>query len=186
MRTWPSDAARGGDEASQVPYEERLPVLGVFDCARWSTHSPVPHLLLLSSASMNCIDTSKLCLCSSIPCPRSPLSTLHVTPRGVTRMTRGRGGWLGLTPCGTFTRYSSPALPGALMDQFTRRLIGFGIYAGDVDGVALCCMFNRVISGHKPPSYLSSDHDPLFEYPCSIMRPLRCLQKPVAFAKASR
>ena len=79
-------------------------------------------------------------------------------------MTRGRGGWLGLTPCGTFTRYSSPALLGALMDQFTRRLIGFGIYAGDVDGVALCCMFNRVISGHKPPSYLSSDHDPLFEY----------------------
>ena len=50
------------------------------------------------------------------------------------------------------------------MDQFTRRLIGFGIYAGDVDGVALCCMFKRVISGHKPPSYLSSDHDPLFEY----------------------
>ena len=50
------------------------------------------------------------------------------------------------------------------MDQFTRRLIGFGVHAGDVDGVALCRMFNRVISGQKPPSYLSSDHDPLFEY----------------------
>ncbi|MDA9982551.1 integrase core domain-containing protein [Gammaproteobacteria bacterium] len=51
-----------------------------------------------------------------------------------------------------------------VMDQFTRRLIGFGVQAGDVDGVALCRMFNRVISGKEPPRYLSSDHDPLFEY----------------------
>jgi len=51
-----------------------------------------------------------------------------------------------------------------VMDQFTRRLIGFGVHAGDVDGIALCCMFNRVVSGKKQPSYLSSDHDPLFEY----------------------
>ena len=27
-----------------------------------------------------------------------------------------------------------------VMDQFTRRLIGFGVHAGDVDGVALCCI----------------------------------------------
>ena len=51
-----------------------------------------------------------------------------------------------------------------VMDQFTRRLIGFGVHAGDVDGIALCRMFNRIISGKKPPHYLSSDHDPLFEY----------------------
>ena len=51
-----------------------------------------------------------------------------------------------------------------VMDQFTRRLIGFGVHAGDVDGVALCRMFNRIITGKKPPRYLSSDHDPLFEY----------------------
>jgi putative transposase len=51
-----------------------------------------------------------------------------------------------------------------VMDQFTRRLIGFGVHAGDVGGVALCRMFNRVIAGHVPPSYLSSDNDPLFEY----------------------
>jgi len=51
-----------------------------------------------------------------------------------------------------------------VMDQFTRRIIGFGIHAGDVDGVALCCMFNRAISGKGVPRYLSSDHDPLFEY----------------------
>ena len=79
-------------------------------------------------------------------------------------MTRGRGGWLGLTPCGTFTRYSSPAFPGALMDQFTRRIIGFGVHAGDVDGVALCRMFNTAISTKGVPKYLSSDNDPLFQY----------------------
>jgi len=51
-----------------------------------------------------------------------------------------------------------------VMDQFTRRIIGFGIHAGDVDGVAFCRMFNRAISGKGEPRYLSSDHDPLFEY----------------------
>ena len=51
-----------------------------------------------------------------------------------------------------------------VMDQFTRRLIGFGVQAGDVDGVALYRMFNRAISGKEQPRYLSSDHDPLFEY----------------------
>ncbi len=51
-----------------------------------------------------------------------------------------------------------------VMDQFTRRIIGFGIHAGDVDGIALCRMFNRAISGKGAPRYLSSDHDPLFEY----------------------
>ncbi len=51
-----------------------------------------------------------------------------------------------------------------VMDQFTRRIIGFGVQAGDVDGVALCRMFNRAISGKGEPRYLSSDHDPLFEH----------------------
>jgi transposase InsO family protein len=50
-----------------------------------------------------------------------------------------------------------------VMDQFTRRIIGFGIHAGDVDGIALCRMFNHAISGQKSiPTYLSSDNDPLF------------------------
>ncbi|MEE8428317.1 MAG: hypothetical protein V3S33_02285 [Gammaproteobacteria bacterium] len=31
------------------------------------------------------------------------------------------------------------------MDQFTRRIIGFGVHAGDVDGVALGRMFNTAI-----------------------------------------
>ncbi len=51
-----------------------------------------------------------------------------------------------------------------VMDQFTRRIIGFGIKAGDVDGRALCCMFNHAISQQGSPKYLSSDNDPLFLY----------------------
>ncbi len=51
-----------------------------------------------------------------------------------------------------------------VMDQFTRRIIGFGVHAGDVDGVALCRMFNKAISTMKTPKYLSSDNDPLFQY----------------------
>jgi transposase InsO family protein len=51
-----------------------------------------------------------------------------------------------------------------VMDQFTRRIIGFGVQAGEVDGRALCRMFNHAIARQGPPRYLSSDHDPLFEY----------------------
>ena len=29
-----------------------------------------------------------------------------------------------------------------VMDQFTRRIIGFAVYAGDVNGLILCRMFN--------------------------------------------
>ena len=50
------------------------------------------------------------------------------------------------------------------MDQFTRRIIGFGIHAGTVDGVALCRMFNQAIRKRSVPKYLSSDHDPLFRF----------------------
>ena len=51
-----------------------------------------------------------------------------------------------------------------VMDQFTRRIIGFGVHAGDVDGIALCHMFNTAISTQGVPHYLSSDNDPLFRY----------------------
>ena len=51
-----------------------------------------------------------------------------------------------------------------VMDQFTRRIIGFGVHAGDVDGVALCCMFNKAISEKGLPKQLSTDNDPLFQY----------------------
>ena len=51
-----------------------------------------------------------------------------------------------------------------VMDQFTRRIIGFGVHAGTVDGVALCRMFNKAIARTRVPKYLSSDNDPLFTY----------------------
>ena len=52
-----------------------------------------------------------------------------------------------------------------VMDQYTRRIIGFGVQAGMVDGVALCGMFNHAIRGHRAtPKYLSSDHDPLYRF----------------------
>ena len=51
-----------------------------------------------------------------------------------------------------------------VMDQYTRRIIGFGIQAGIADGIALCRMFNRAIRGQMVPKYLSSDHDPLYRF----------------------
>ncbi len=36
-----------------------------------------------------------------------------------------------------------------VMDQFTRRIIGFGVHCGTVDGVALCRMFQRAIRGQQ-------------------------------------
>ena len=51
-----------------------------------------------------------------------------------------------------------------VMDQFTRRIVGFGVHRGVVDGVGLCRMFNRAPGGHTPPTYLSSDHDRLYQF----------------------
>ncbi|MCU1335415.1 MAG: hypothetical protein JWO19_996 [Bryobacterales bacterium] len=51
-----------------------------------------------------------------------------------------------------------------VMDQFTRRIIGFGVHPGIVDGVALCRMFQRATRVHSLPTYLSSDHDPLYRF----------------------
>src|SRR5262249_39291271 len=49
------------------------------------------------------------------------------------------------------------------IDQFTRRLVGFGVHAGEVTAVNVCCMFNTAIRGQGVPRHLSTDHDPLFE-----------------------
>jgi hypothetical protein len=50
------------------------------------------------------------------------------------------------------------------MDQYTRRIIGFGVHAGNVDGPTLCRMFNDATSGQGWPTHISSDNDPLFQY----------------------
>jgi transposase InsO family protein len=49
-----------------------------------------------------------------------------------------------------------------VIDQFTRRIIGFAVHPGDCDGIAYCRMFNQIIAGKSLPKYLSSDNDPLF------------------------
>jgi putative transposase len=52
-----------------------------------------------------------------------------------------------------------------VMDQYTRRIIGFGVHAGKVNGGTLCRMFNRAIRGQRRMSkYLSSDNDPLYRF----------------------
>ena len=51
-----------------------------------------------------------------------------------------------------------------VMDQCTRRIVGFGVHRGVVDGVALCQMFNRAMGRQAPPTCLSSDHDPLYQF----------------------
>jgi transposase InsO family protein len=51
-----------------------------------------------------------------------------------------------------------------IMDQYTRRIIGFAVHAGNVDGPALCRMFNEATSGQGWPQRISSDNDPLFQY----------------------
>jgi putative transposase len=49
-----------------------------------------------------------------------------------------------------------------VIDQFTRRIIGFAVHAGDCDGIVYCRMFNQITGGNSVPKHLSSDNDPLF------------------------
>jgi len=51
-----------------------------------------------------------------------------------------------------------------VMDQFTRRIVGFGIHRGIVDGSALCRMFQHAIQRQSLPRYLSTDNDPLYRF----------------------
>jgi len=51
-----------------------------------------------------------------------------------------------------------------VIDQYTRRIIGFSVHRGDCDGIAYCRMFNEIISQKGIPKYLSSDNDPLFRF----------------------
>lgn len=51
-----------------------------------------------------------------------------------------------------------------VMDVFTRRLIGFGVERAEVDGVAVCRMFNQAIAKQPLPKYASTNHDPLFRF----------------------
>jgi len=50
-----------------------------------------------------------------------------------------------------------------VMDQFTRRLVGFGVQCGAATGADVCRMFNTAIYGQGVPKRLSTDHDPVFK-----------------------
>ena len=45
-----------------------------------------------------------------------------------------------------------------VMDQFSRRIIGFSVHQGDLNGGIICAMFNRVILRQSLPSRLSTDN----------------------------
>lgn len=51
-----------------------------------------------------------------------------------------------------------------VMDQFSRRIIGFAVHVGQPNGGDICFMFNSIMQRKRRPKYLSSDNDPLFEY----------------------
>jgi transposase InsO family protein len=52
-----------------------------------------------------------------------------------------------------------------VMDHCTRRIVGFAVQAGGLDGPSVCRMFNQILNdAAPPPRALSSDHDPLFEF----------------------
>lgn len=50
-----------------------------------------------------------------------------------------------------------------IMDQYTRRIIGFALHAGNVDGPTLCGMFNDATSGQGWLQRIRTDNDPLFQ-----------------------
>lgn len=61
--------------------------------------------------------------------------------------------------------YSASQFCGRIvMDHYTRRIIGFAVHAGVLDGPNVCRMFHRIIAGTHRPRYLSSDNNPLFRY----------------------
>jgi len=51
-----------------------------------------------------------------------------------------------------------------VVDQYTRRIIGFAVHAGNVDGPTLYRMFNEATYRQEWPKGISSDNDPLFQY----------------------
>jgi putative transposase len=51
-----------------------------------------------------------------------------------------------------------------VMDQFTRKIIGFSVHRGNLNGGTICFMFNKVAAGKTWPKHLSTDNDPLFKY----------------------
>ena len=51
-----------------------------------------------------------------------------------------------------------------VMDQFTRKIVGFAVHDGDLDGRMVCSMLMSSTKEQGWPNRLSSDNDPLFRY----------------------
>ena len=51
-----------------------------------------------------------------------------------------------------------------VMDVYTRRIVGFGVEAANLDGIRVCRMFNYAIARQTLPRHLSTDNDPLFRF----------------------
>ena len=51
-----------------------------------------------------------------------------------------------------------------VMDQYTRRIIGFSVHKGNLNGSTAYFMLNKILGEKGYPKYLSSDNDPLFKY----------------------
>ena len=51
-----------------------------------------------------------------------------------------------------------------VMDQYSRKIIGFSAVKGPVTGVGFCVMFNGILGSLWPPRHLSHDNDPLFKF----------------------
>lgn len=51
-----------------------------------------------------------------------------------------------------------------IMDQFTRKVIGFSVHQGPVNGKSVCHMFNKIISRLRLSKCISTDNDPLFKF----------------------
>ncbi len=51
-----------------------------------------------------------------------------------------------------------------VMDQFTRKIIGFAVHAGSSNGPTVCRMFNSIVGSSAIPRFLSSDNDPLSKF----------------------
>ena len=125
---WPD-----ADEVSQVPCKGCLHVRGVSDSARLLVRKPFARggccfpANRTASAPRNSTRFAAQYPARGLPCERFKLS-LAASPC----ITRGRGGWLGLTPWKTCTSYPLPACPGALSLGHSRHGRSVRFQSGDV------------------------------------------------------
>ncbi|MDA0822362.1 MAG: integrase core domain-containing protein, partial [Proteobacteria bacterium] len=81
---------------------------------------------------------------------------------GCVRIAHSEDSSVDLFRCGSVLRRRHWVI--VVMDVFTRRLIGFGVHAGDVNSIAVYRMFNSAVAGQPLAKHISTDHDPLFRF----------------------